>query len=412
MKFFTAIITALSLLAFSTNSLSQKNFLPGVLVFQNGDSIKGLIDYRSWDINPKKIDYKSSADSKVESFTPLQLKYFKVYGKEEYMGVTFWVTNMPDKAEKIDNQVSVNDVKRTAFLRIILKGAKLTLFELTDSRKHYFLKPVNDSIRELRYGKFSYNLTVGTDDTYRKQLKALVTNTANRDELIKSIETSEYNKSDLIKIVGVINEDTQKLERRGSSKMKITPYIGAGLTYNKIIFSLNSNVKNLENTGSPISYIISGGFDLESSAEVRKLFFRLSLSYSTFAYVGEEKTQTEFRRYRLGINSFTPAISANFAIRNTKNSSLYLGVGPGYNFSSYTGNEYYYKNIYGTERTNEKILVPENGWLEVFGRLGYTYKKMDVQLTSRFTGTFEKFDKVFTVKSRYNTNGLIFSYRF
>ncbi len=43
-----------------SNVFSQKNYLPGYIINNEKDTIKGYINYRNWNINPKKISFRGT----------------------------------------------------------------------------------------------------------------------------------------------------------------------------------------------------------------------------------------------------------------------------------------------------------------------------------------------------------------
>ena len=54
--------------------VAQNNYQPGFVVENNGDTVKGSIDYKRWDRSPTKITFKSVTQSKV--YAPLDIKVF------------------------------------------------------------------------------------------------------------------------------------------------------------------------------------------------------------------------------------------------------------------------------------------------------------------------------------------------
>ncbi len=55
-KFFLSVIFLLYL----STCFSQRNFQPGFIVEEEGDTIQGFIEYHDWIINPEKINFKKS----------------------------------------------------------------------------------------------------------------------------------------------------------------------------------------------------------------------------------------------------------------------------------------------------------------------------------------------------------------
>ena len=61
-----------------SSSFCQKNFLPGYVI-QNGDTLKGFIDYRNWRVNPDAISFRRDLNSDERVFAPLEIDGFAVH---------------------------------------------------------------------------------------------------------------------------------------------------------------------------------------------------------------------------------------------------------------------------------------------------------------------------------------------
>src|SRR5215469_3789841 len=70
----------LLLICFSASLYAQKNLLDGYIVKKNGDSLRGLIDYRDWGINPQYIDFLVKNSEKSIPFSADDLRAFGVNG--------------------------------------------------------------------------------------------------------------------------------------------------------------------------------------------------------------------------------------------------------------------------------------------------------------------------------------------
>src|SRR5215217_9568220 len=64
---------------------AQKNFLPGWVALNKTDTLKGLVDYRNWEKNPRAIDFKLGLDGKTETYAILQLEAFGIDGYDQYI---------------------------------------------------------------------------------------------------------------------------------------------------------------------------------------------------------------------------------------------------------------------------------------------------------------------------------------
>ena len=69
------------LLLFPILTFCQTNFYKGYVIKNNGDTLKGYIDYREWVYSPKKITFKNN--NVVDSFTPDDIKGFEIKGFEK-----------------------------------------------------------------------------------------------------------------------------------------------------------------------------------------------------------------------------------------------------------------------------------------------------------------------------------------
>src|SRR5688572_10428640 len=132
------IVLHILFLIISIPSFSQKDFRPGYIL-QNGDTIKGLVDYRSDQRNARICTFKASSESAVQTFKPTELSGF---------GFT--------KGQSYETQlVSREDNKTKAiFLKLLVKGTA-TLYFYKDSLDidHFYifknneLRPLEERIK-------------------------------------------------------------------------------------------------------------------------------------------------------------------------------------------------------------------------------------------------------------------------
>lgn len=63
---------------------AQKTFEPGYILPLQGDTVRGLIDFRNWAKNPDEISFKLSESAEATSYRPVDIKAF-VVGGEKYV---------------------------------------------------------------------------------------------------------------------------------------------------------------------------------------------------------------------------------------------------------------------------------------------------------------------------------------
>src|SRR6185503_16599019 len=128
-------ITAAMLLPFF--SFAQSNFKPGYVVDLKGDTLKGNIDYREWEKNPRQISFKNNAGT-IAIYTPQNSKAFAVNGLEYYEQHAVKIS-----LDKIDPTIAGGVVDTsyridTVFLKAITLGRYLSLYRYDDDIKPRF----------------------------------------------------------------------------------------------------------------------------------------------------------------------------------------------------------------------------------------------------------------------------------
>jgi hypothetical protein len=65
-------------MVFWIKGIAQNSFTPGYVVSSSGDTIKGDIDYRGWDKNPRSVRFTREGSTTAETLDPLSVKVFSV----------------------------------------------------------------------------------------------------------------------------------------------------------------------------------------------------------------------------------------------------------------------------------------------------------------------------------------------
>ena len=72
-------------LILTTSLFSQQNFVPGYIIQQGGDTLKGFIDYRNWAKNPAKIKFKKTEQAAVTEYKPFDILGQPLYWPAPYL---------------------------------------------------------------------------------------------------------------------------------------------------------------------------------------------------------------------------------------------------------------------------------------------------------------------------------------
>lgn len=336
-------------------SFAQSNYKPGYVVNLKGDTLKGFIDYREWNSNPRAINFKTTiADARPHQYTPAEIVFFTISGLETYIRYSGPVTMDATDVDHISHSRDTSMGTVTAFFRVLQKGKNVALYAYSDELKlRFYIGETPDyTIKELGYRlyyNYSGNAVNGqkgvtvNENTYMKQLFAL----ANKYEVLTDnlkwdIEHTGYNKDDLLGIVSKINH-ISKAENEKTNTVKgpaFNLFVGAGLNINN--FSTPASSSYYAGGGrSQTSYgpAASLGVNFFANPSTRQLQFRIEAGVTkskyNFLYNLKVSPYIPFRASfdELAI-SFAPQIIYNFY--NAENFKIYGDLGFAFGFASFS----------------------------------------------------------------------------
>jgi hypothetical protein len=378
---------------------SQKKYLPGFVV-KNKDTIPGSIDYKNWERNPKSISFKAGGTASAETFTTNDIEGFGITGRDIYQKAIVLKDMRPVTVDNNDliepapgNLVNVRD---TVFLRVLVLGNKISLFELVDDKPHFYVRKTGEDPQELQYSLIPEK--DGTHFTgmftFRDQLKALMPMEA--AGVSRKIESAGYTAKDLEKIVRSLNSSIQEPSQQTQKRSRLLA--GVGISYNSVDFPVEYRGINTLETNTHIGYEVGGGIDLLSLRNFQRFFVRLYLAYSSYNYKGSGERDENFNvqrirySYDLKINSLTPSLMMGYNFLKNAAFNPYVGLRLGMNFSSYPTNLYKKENLTaGDKETIDEFLALEKSWLELDPKIGVMNKKFDFSISSRLIGSFANF---------------------
>ncbi|QJD94766.1 hypothetical protein HH214_02180 [Mucilaginibacter robiniae] len=350
MKYFYSLLLAALLLPLL--SLAQSNYKPGYVVTLHGDTLRGYIDYKEWEQNPRNIFYRNSlTQNNVEKFTPQNCNAFSVINFEiykRYVGnISTSKVNLSDLSTGIDTSYRTD----TVFLRTIITGKNLTLYQYNDNVKNRFYVQEADKSQPYELYKNVYisndiDGRVVESNSYKAQLikVAMLYNTDPKN-LITEIQQARYIQSDILPIVNKINNNQQA--GKSLSKFGTAYFIGAGVNVNQLTFegTISLAQANASNKAS-IGPKISGGIDLFQNVNVGRLILRIEGDLYASDYKVTASTTNNYlfnnTEYTRTFKQYTMAVAPQFIYNfyNKANFKFYLSAGIMANFSAYTNNKY------------------------------------------------------------------------
>src|ERR1700744_3221214 len=129
----------MTLLLLPIFSIAQSNYKPGSVVDLKGDTIRGFVDYRSWDANPTEVSFKSSlGDSKPQRFTLNDISFFKVEGDAAYKKFSCSISMDETNTAHLGSGKDTSSRTDVVFLKVLQTGSNLALYTYTDALKTRF----------------------------------------------------------------------------------------------------------------------------------------------------------------------------------------------------------------------------------------------------------------------------------
>lgn len=110
------------------------------MVTTKGDTLRGLIDYREWDMNPSVISFRTSANSgTIQVFNPSNSSYFEITGMEAHQSYKGPVTmDKADKDNLLYGRADTTVIETRIFLEKRQDGPNAALFSYKDGVKERF----------------------------------------------------------------------------------------------------------------------------------------------------------------------------------------------------------------------------------------------------------------------------------
>lgn len=333
MKFFYLLV----FIALPSIVFAQSNYHEGYVLKNNGDTVKGFINYREWERSPKKIDFKLNINSgKATAYDAVAIKGFGIYGMERYISFIGTVTMAPNDFPNLSTGVDTSKQVDTLFLRQVTTGKYLTLYANKDAVKSrlFIADPGGVPTELIYYTYYDGNNNVVSSPQYKGQLLLYMNKTSpNNKRLFSEINTTSYNYADLEKVVDHIN----------------------GLSYNNglnnrffwgIALNMTTAEENLANYDNFIpkkstsqTPKISWGVDFFNNPRVQHLIFRVevSASYITPRFNYNSPSYNLLYEYNQYTASITPQVLVN--LYNKDNFKIYIDGGWAFNFSAYSNNK-------------------------------------------------------------------------
>ncbi|MEE4259308.1 MAG: outer membrane beta-barrel protein [Bacteroidales bacterium] len=206
-------ITLVALLIFTfiqiSTSLCQKNYLPGQVVTNEGDTISGYIDYQHWSRSPASIKFSKEIAGTPEKYGPLDIQSFQV-ANDIFESRSITVSESPRTTSQLSYDTKYPSKSVTAFLLVLVSG-KVSLYQYIDEMgtDYYYVESATYPLMELTYFKYYVEdqgkRGIAENTKFRGQLIAVM---SDDPELHKQITKANYNPEELSEIIAAYNNQS------------------------------------------------------------------------------------------------------------------------------------------------------------------------------------------------------------
>jgi hypothetical protein len=397
---------------------AQNNYKKGLVITEQGDTLKGYINDRDWLENPEKISYKETLESNIDKVFDLgNSSFFQIIGEDAYQKYTVSVSMDEINISKLNIGADTSKAIEKVFLKVLVDGCNVNLYSYTDDIKtrYYFWDKSTALPVELSYKLFYYIRRISdpnkpsylTNDiqklvirkNYIGQLNYLATQFGmNSKDLTRKINIAPYRNEELSEIIVQINgNDAINMCMISGSKEKSRLLFFAGIILRRS--SLNyMEAKNCftVNSGSDHkaywSPAVGIGFDLALNTGSRfyireELVFSRDKLASSDQYSEPLNGYYEDYQYNLSQWNLTLSNGLNYNIYHASKMKGYIGAGIDVHFSRITTSKYrthaydlFNDDIY--ERTD--ILPSWQNWITFPVKAGIIINsKFDINYTYR-----------------------------
>jgi hypothetical protein len=117
------------------------------------DTLHGYINYKNWEINPDKINFKNKDENTVSVYTPVDIKEFRA-SDELYVGAIVNSEISPSRTDQLKENPFVNIIVDTVFLQTIYNGDKSLYYYKNVVGKDNFYTKNDSGLQLLIYKKY------------------------------------------------------------------------------------------------------------------------------------------------------------------------------------------------------------------------------------------------------------------
>ena len=355
-----AALAATSLL--STSAFGQQNFQPAKVITLTGDTLRGFVDYRGWDTNPRLIGFKADLQAPLQSFRPLDIKEFRV-SNEQYIGCRVAIENSPTSLEALSVSPAPIFQTDTTFLQAVVTGPRSLYRYKTDGRVYLYTEN-QGKFDLLIYKRFkpSANL-LRSNNTFREQLATYL---ADCPAVAEKTRTLLYATSNVQRLFRAYYACTSQRPVLHKQKLRLQVGVLVGATHTTLRF--NASPQRATPPPTFDSYTANGPtgglfFHLPFAGSLNRFSINNDFTFNSFKTAGSSTQTTSpdnstTTSYSLALTY----LKLNTLLRFTRpigTGALFINAGISNGYAVQTQNEQVaVSRFYSTHRTTTGEIFP------------------------------------------------------
>lgn len=280
------IFSVLTCLIVAISSYGQSNFIPGYIITNDNDTVRGLIDFRTDIINGSTCRFKVGENDAQQIFSPSEIKAYRFIDEGKFY---------------VSERVNLNDSEKRVFLEYLIQGVVSLYYyeEPTDHEKniYFFIRNEQDKIIPISKEKDKIeNSNLITDIRYKGIVNYALNNPTT---LSKDINNLLFERKSMIKVVKKYHAENcepgeeciqfASNSKKSYVKVNFIPYIGMRV----------SNYKYSEINSEPTNHTYA-----EFGAQLAIGNHRYSKSFTIVLDVSISNIKEKDGKYRLDYTGY------------------------------------------------------------------------------------------------------------
>jgi hypothetical protein len=268
------VILCLIIVQLSIVTYGQKGYLPGYIIDNNSDTLRGIIKLQSDNKNSLSCDFIEDLNQSPHMYTPEQIKGYRINNRKYY----------------VSKEITIDSVKRKVFLEYLVAGIVDLYYMKDKTRELYFIQ--KDTVLSPLTNEGSYVTSNSSGD--------------NRDEN----ESTFYNNSNQYKRVlkYLFRESPSTVKEINYTNFAYKPLIKITKDYHNSICHDNKCIDYTKSTDrgiyvEPYAGVINSWMGLKNSKD---------LTYNIMPYYG---VQLRFKPFK-GYSMWNILVGANYSTNN------------------------------------------------------------------------------------------------